>query len=173
MRWQTGIPILSLSLASLVLLLAGLNYSKAQNANSSTAIFVDNNGYAARLDTLLPRGEIGLIGPPAPDTQETHPPEKPAPASASADTQGKRRPAGKNAGADLPASRRDAPAPCVNINTAGQAQLTTLKGIGPATAAAIILHRTQNGPFRKKEDIKNVKGIGPAKFAAIEGDICL
>ena len=67
----------------------------------------------------------------------------------------------------------DTDAPCVNINDAAEADLITIKGIGPATAAKIIEYRAQKGPFRKKEDILNVKGIGPAKFAQIEGRICL
>ncbi len=52
----------------------------------------------------------------------------------------------------------------VNINTAGESELDTLEGVGPATAKAIIQYRDKNGPFDTIEDIKKVKGIGIAKF---------
>lgn len=48
----------------------------------------------------------------------------------------------------------------VNINTATQAQLQTLPGIGQARAEAIIADREANGPFRLPEDITRVSGIG-------------
>lgn len=59
----------------------------------------------------------------------------------------------------------------VNINTATQAQLETLSGIGPSTAAKIIAYREENGKFTKIEDIKNVSGIGESKFEKIKDDI--
>lgn len=61
----------------------------------------------------------------------------------------------------------------VNINTATVSELDKLKGIGPATAQKIIDYRTQNGPFKAVEDIKNVKGIGDAKLEAIKEEISL
>ena len=58
----------------------------------------------------------------------------------------------------------------VNINTASKEELMTLKGIGEATAEAIIEYRKEN-KFTKIEDIKNVKGIGDKKFESIKEDI--
>ena len=55
----------------------------------------------------------------------------------------------------------------VNINSATSDQLDALPGVGPATAKAIISHRTRKGPFSKVEDLLNVPGIGPAKVAAL------
>lgn len=52
----------------------------------------------------------------------------------------------------------------VNINTADQAQLDTLPGIGAAYAQRIIQYREINGPFRAIEDIKQVSGIGEKRF---------
>lgn len=49
----------------------------------------------------------------------------------------------------------------VNINTADQAELEALQGIGPAKAKAIIDYREQNGPFTSVESLVAVDGIGP------------
>ena len=48
----------------------------------------------------------------------------------------------------------------VNINTADEAQLQEIKGIGPVTAARIIEYRTQHGAFASLDDLVNVPGIG-------------
>lgn len=55
----------------------------------------------------------------------------------------------------------------VNINTADQAELESLPGIGPATAQAIIEYRQLYGPFPDAQAIQEVPGIGPATFAEI------
>lgn len=52
----------------------------------------------------------------------------------------------------------------VNINTADQAALDSLPGIGPALAQRIIQYREKNGPYKVPEDIKNVSGIGEKRF---------
>ncbi|WP_245984593.1 helix-hairpin-helix domain-containing protein [Biomaibacter acetigenes] len=59
----------------------------------------------------------------------------------------------------------------ININTASLSELDTLPGIGPTTAQKIIDYRTQNGPFKSIEDIKNVSGIGEKKFEQIKDKI--
>lgn len=56
----------------------------------------------------------------------------------------------------------------ININTATQADLEMLPGIGPTTAAAIISYRDANGPFATIEALMDVSGIGEGKFAAIK-----
>ncbi|MDT8324700.1 MAG: ComEA family DNA-binding protein [Bacteroidota bacterium] len=53
------------------------------------------------------------------------------------------------------------------LNTATVRQLTTLPGIGPATAEKIIAYRERNGPFRSPADIMKVKGIGQKKYENI------
>ena len=57
----------------------------------------------------------------------------------------------------------------VNLNTATEAELEALPGIGPATAKAIVVHRRDKGPFARVDDLLNVPGIGPSKLAALEG----
>jgi len=56
----------------------------------------------------------------------------------------------------------------VDLNEAGAAELESLPGIGPVTAAAIIAHRQREGPFRSVESLQEVTGIGPVKLARIE-----
>ena len=59
----------------------------------------------------------------------------------------------------------------ININTADEAQLTTLTGIGATPAQAIIAYREENGPFAVIEDIMNVQGIKEGTFAKIKDEI--
>jgi competence protein ComEA len=59
----------------------------------------------------------------------------------------------------------------VNLNTASADELETLPGIGPATAAAIVEHREQNGPYASVDDLEAVRGIGPAKLDAIRDQV--
>lgn len=67
-------------------------------------------------------------------------------------------------------SSSDGPAP-VNINTAGKEELMTLSGIGESRAGDIIRYRTENGGFKKIEEIKNVPGIKDAMFQKIKDSI--
>ena len=59
----------------------------------------------------------------------------------------------------------------VNINTADEAGLTTLTGIGATRAQAIIAYREENGPFAAIEEIMNVQGIKEGTFAKIKDEI--
>lgn len=61
----------------------------------------------------------------------------------------------------------------VNINTASQAELESLDGIGPKKAAAIIEYRKKNGGFKSVDDLKNVEGIGNATFDNLRKDIAI
>ncbi len=56
----------------------------------------------------------------------------------------------------------------VNINTATVEVLQTLPGIGPTIAQRIVEYRQTHGPFKKVEDLLNVKGIGEKKLEKIK-----
>lgn len=59
----------------------------------------------------------------------------------------------------------------IDINTATSQELESLPRIGPKIAQRIIEFRTQNGNFRKIEDIMKVKGIGQKLFEQIKDRI--
>lgn len=61
----------------------------------------------------------------------------------------------------------------VNINTATQADLETLNGIGPAKAKAIVEYRKKNGAFKSPDELEKVKGIGPAILKKVRKDITI
>ena len=56
----------------------------------------------------------------------------------------------------------------VNLNSASAAQIASLPGIGPKTADLIVQYREKNGPFKKIEEIMNVRGIGEKSFLKIK-----
>ena len=74
-------------------------------------------------------------------------------------------PAAKAARASKPAA---APASPINLNTATQAQLEALPGVGAKAAQRILDYRKQNGPFKKIEDLMNVKGFGEKTFLKLK-----
>jgi competence protein ComEA len=52
----------------------------------------------------------------------------------------------------------------VNLNTATQAQLEALPGIGPSYAQAIIAERQARAGFKSVNELRNVRGIGDKRF---------
>jgi comEA protein len=59
----------------------------------------------------------------------------------------------------------------ININTATEAQLATLDGIGEVLAQRIVAWRTENGPFHAPEELMQVKGIGEKTLENIRNQI--
>ena len=55
----------------------------------------------------------------------------------------------------------------VNLNTATQAQLEDLPGIGPTYAQAIIAERQRRGGFKSVNELRSVHGIGDKRFAEL------
>lgn len=70
--------------------------------------------------------------------------------------------------AGKPAKPSASAAAPVNLNSATQAQLETLPGIGAAAAKRIIEYRDKNGGFKKIEELMNVKGIGEKSFLKLK-----
>jgi competence protein ComEA len=61
----------------------------------------------------------------------------------------------------------------VNVNTASEAELQTLAGIGPAKAKAIIDYRDKNGAFKAVDDLTKVPGIGAGVLSKIRSEVTL
>jgi len=60
----------------------------------------------------------------------------------------------------------------VNINTADARTLAqNIKGVGPKKAAAIVVYRRENGPFKTINDLARVKGIGEKLVAKNKTDL--
>jgi competence protein ComEA len=59
----------------------------------------------------------------------------------------------------------------VNINSASTTDLATLPGIGAKTAARIVEYRQKNGPFKKIEELMNVRGVGEKSFLKLKEQI--
>lgn len=59
----------------------------------------------------------------------------------------------------------------ININTATEAELMTLPGVGQSKAKAIMDYRTQNGFFQNVEDIMQVPGIKEGVFNQIKDSV--
>ncbi len=76
-------------------------------------------------------------------------------------------PSGGSPGSSAGASAGGAGTGPIDLNTADEAALDSLPGIGPATAAAIIDHRTTIGRFTSVDQLLDVRGIGEAKLEAI------
>lgn len=62
-------------------------------------------------------------------------------------------------------------AAAVDVNTADQQTLESLKGIGPVKSKAIIDERTKNGPFKDEDDLaKRVNGLGAKSVAKLKAE---
>jgi competence protein ComEA len=70
-----------------------------------------------------------------------------------------------------PAAKAEVKGEKVNINTATTEELETLPGVGPSLALRILEYRKTNGPFKRAEDLMNVKGIGEKSFQKLKDRI--
>lgn len=61
----------------------------------------------------------------------------------------------------------------VNLNSADQATLEQLPGVGPVTAASILAWREENGGFRSVDELLEVSGIGDATLAELAPHVTL
>ena len=55
----------------------------------------------------------------------------------------------------------------VDLNTADEAALDTLPGVGPVMAQNILAWRETNGKFTTVEQLQEISGIGPSRYAQI------
>ena len=55
----------------------------------------------------------------------------------------------------------------ININTATVEQLEKLPYIGRKTAESIVAYRTENGPFRRPEQLMLIRGVSETRFAEL------
>jgi competence protein ComEA len=55
----------------------------------------------------------------------------------------------------------------VDLNSADEAALDTLPGVGPVMAQNILAWRESNGKFTTVEQLQEISGIGPSRFAQI------
>ena len=61
----------------------------------------------------------------------------------------------------------------ININTASEAELCNIPGIGATRAAAIVAYRQEKGGFSSIEDIMNVSGIKEGTYEKIKDSITI
>jgi competence protein ComEA len=59
----------------------------------------------------------------------------------------------------------------VNINTAAATDFEGLPGVGAKTAARIVEYRQKNGPFKKVEELMNVRGVGEKNFLKLKAQL--
>lgn len=131
---------------------AGARVGDAVDKAGGTSRSADLSGL--NLARLLVDGEQIVVPKPG---------ESPPPAAAA----GPGAPAAPAPGAGGPPAQ----AGSVNINTADQATLETLPGVGPVLAQAIIDWRTQNGRFTTIEELNEVSGIGEKVFAKLASKV--
>lgn len=76
-----------------------------------------------------------------------------------------------SAGGDAGVGQSDASDGRININTASEAELCNIPGIGAVRAAAIVAYRQEKGGFASVEDIMNVSGIKEGTYEKIKDSI--
>ena len=57
----------------------------------------------------------------------------------------------------------------VEVNTASSRLLTYVSGLGPQLAGNIVRHREEKGPFRSRDDLRDVPRLGPKAFEQSAG----
>lgn len=57
----------------------------------------------------------------------------------------------------------------INLNTASKHLLTYVSGLGPVLAQNIVQYRAENGPFKKRNDLKKVPRLGDKAFEQCAG----
>lgn len=66
-----------------------------------------------------------------------------------------------------PAGSSAASSPLLDLNTASEAGLEELPGVGPTLAARIVARRVEQGPYGAVEELREVSGVGEKLYAQI------
>jgi len=59
----------------------------------------------------------------------------------------------------------------VDLNSATQAQLESVNGIGPVKAKAIVEYRAKSGPFKTVDDLDKVPGFGKKTVDKVRAEV--
>ncbi len=137
----------------LVRLPAGARVADALTAAGGAKDGADLSGL--NLAQRLQDGDQVLVGPGGPNS---------GPQLGSTTISAGGRPPGGSAPNSAAAQR---PSSKVDLNTATEAELDALPGIGPVTARAIVTWRVANGRFTDVAQLGEVDGIGPARLARL------
>lgn len=70
-------------------------------------------------------------------------------------------------------SGSDAATALVNLNTATQAELESLPGVGPSLAQAILEQRESSGGFTSVDQLRSVHGIGDKRFSDLADKVTI
>lgn len=125
------------------------NFSKnASRTNDENVLIIQDNADIARLYTEEWERVMSGPGEPSTETETATPVTAPQ-------------------ALETPAATEVSAAGGLNINTATQAELESLPGIGPALAKRIIAGR----PYRELGDLDRVRGLGVRKLEALQGVI--
>ncbi|MCX7771803.1 MAG: helix-hairpin-helix domain-containing protein [Clostridia bacterium] len=162
--WEYIVAPLLFLIAILVLLLSSHTFSK------ETCISLERRPQATVVSS--PHGSQEVDKQPSSKTEENLS-QRGAPAKEGAvENQGEKsqQSVKSTASADAPKDKQQA---IVNINSAGVQELMTLPYIGEVKAKAIVAYREAHGPFKRAEDLLNIKGIGPKTLEKLRPFIAL
>jgi competence protein ComEA len=70
----------------------------------------------------------------------------------------------------LAAKKALPPGERIDLNRASVTELMRIPGVGEKRAQAIVAHR-QRSPFRRAEDVLQVKGLGPVWFGKVKANL--
>lgn len=82
-------------------------------------------------------------------------------------------PSGSSGGPSGPADDGSGAVQQINLNTADQAVLEELPGVGPVTAGAIVAWREENGGFSTPDELLEVSGIGESTLDKLRPHVTL
>ncbi len=143
--WTTGPAKWSAAILLAAASMAGMAWSLSGNRKPVTVTHAARTPAARPAD---PNKEAPPVTPPAPIAVAATPDTPPEPAESTVTI--------------APPTAHH-----VNLNTATQAELELLPGIGPAMAKRILEYRSTHGKFTSVDQLDSVKGIGAKTMAKL------